>query len=423
MKLKTIKSKNGNPEYTQFLAKEIALIKKQCNINEAETVYFLCHHKWKQIFLINGIIYVANVSCELDKNRHRVISSMSLVELYKIKLYNKYPKTLKDISFEVVILKDPRFTFLPDEFFDWIDTPSEINEAVDFPYYKVIKFLNNYSKDIFRTERYQFYSKWDGDANFITNIYAYDLKNQAEMKLYIPTKSEKIDDKWGFLPPEKVQDIVLDDLSGKLSSYQKLQCKKEFLQLANEINPQYGIKNYWLMELAKLTIAPIDELHEWSIHRVFTSKYFNNIWVYDHPDIGEEPYFMLISEGFTKVAVINFKSPTYHIKGIYKRGNTKAKRWELTKKEIKELVNFLNSPSDRVDDYGSGQLYDAYKKYVKTNWQQLIFEYNHNTAGWGWGNSKFDIPPEKDTDRFTEIEALPFALPLPDYTELLKDKI
>ena len=84
---------------------------------------------------------------------------------------------------------------------------------------------------------------------------------------------------------------------------------------------------------------------------------------------------------------------------------------------------FLNSPSDRVDDYGSGQLYDAYKKYVKTNWQQLIFEYNHNTAGWGWGDSEFDIPPEKDTDRFTEIEALPFALPLPDYTELLKDKI
>ena len=274
MKLKTIKSKNGNPEYTQFLAKEIALIKKQCNIDEAATVYFLCHHKWKQIFLINGIIYVANVSCELDKNRHRVISSMNLVELYKIKLYNKYPKTLKDISFEVVILKDPRFTFLPDEFFDWIDMPSEINEAVDLPYYKVIKFLNNYSKDIFRTERYQFYSKWDGDGNFITNIYAYDLKNQAEMKLYIPTKSEKIDDKWGFLPPEKVQDIVLDDLSGKLSSYQKLQCKKEFLQLANEINPQYGIKNYWLMELAKLTIAPIDELHEWSIHRVFTGKYF-----------------------------------------------------------------------------------------------------------------------------------------------------
>ena len=174
MKLKTIKSKNGNPEYTQFLAKEIALIKKQCNIDEAETVYFLCHHKWKQIFLINGVIYVANVSCELDKNRHRVISSMNLVELYKIKLYNKYPKTLKDISFEVVILKDPRFTFLPDEFFDWIDMPSEINEAVDFPYYKVIKFLNNYSKDIFRTERYQFYSKWDGDGNFVTNIYAYD---------------------------------------------------------------------------------------------------------------------------------------------------------------------------------------------------------------------------------------------------------
>ena len=416
MKLKTIKSKNGNPEYTQFLAKEIALIKKQCNINEAETVYFLCHHKWKQIFLINGIIYVANVTCELDKNRHRVISSMNLVELYKIKLYNKYPKTLKDISFEVVILKDPRFTFQPDEFFDWIDMPSEINEAVDLPYYKVIKFLNNYSKDIFRTERYQFYSKWDGDGNFITNIYAYDLKNQAEMKLYIPTKSAKIDGKWEFLSPETVKDVVIDDLSGQLSNYAKLQCKNEFLQLANEINPQYGIKNYWLMELVKLTIQPIDELHEWSIHRVFTGKYFNNIWVYDHPDIGEEPYFMLISEGFTKVAVINFKSPTYHIKGIYKQGNTKAKGWELTSKEIKELMYFLNSPSDRADDYGSGQLHEAYKKYVKTNWQQLIFEYNHNTAGWGWGDEGFEVPP---SGKPNGIEQLPFDLPIPIYPCLI----
>lgn len=419
MKLKTIKSKNGNPEYTQFLAKEIALIKKQCNINEAETVYFLCHHKWKQIFLINGIIYVANVTCELDKNRHRVISSMNLVELYKIKLYNKYPKTLKDISFEVVILRDPRFTFLPDEFFDWIDMPSEINEAVDLPYYKVIKFLNNYSKDIFRTERYQFYSKWDGDGNFITNIYAYDLKNQAEMKLYIPTKSAKIDGKWEFLSPETVKDVVVDDLSGQLSNYAKLQCKNEFLQLANEINPQYGIKNYWLMELVKLTIQPIDELHKWSIHRVFTGKYFNNIWVYDHPDIGEEPYFMLISEGFTKVAVINFKSPTYHIKGIYKQRNTKAKGWELTSKEIKELMYFLNSPSDRADDYGSGQLHEAYKKYVKTNWQQLIFEYNHNTAGWGWGDEGFEVQP---SGKPNGIEQLPFDLPLLDYTELLKEQ-
>ena len=416
MKLKTIKSKNGNPEYTQFLAKEIALIKKQCNINEAETVYFLCHHKWKQIFLINGIIYVANVTCELDKNRHRVISSMNLVELYKIKLYNKYPKTLKDISFEVVILKDPRFTFQPDEFFDWIDMPSEINEAVDLPYYKVIKFLNNYSKDIFRTERYQFYSKWDGDGNFITNIYAYDLKNQAEMKLYIPTKSAKIDGKWEFLSPETAKDVVIDDLSGQLSNYAKLQCKNEFLQLANEINPQYGIKNYWLMELVKLTIQPIDELHEWSIHRVFTGKYFNNIWVYDHPDIGEEPYFMLISEGFTKVAVINFKSPTYHIKGIYKQGNTKAKGWELTSKEIKELMYFLNSPSDRADEYGSGQLHEAYKKYVKTNWQQLIFEYNHNTAGWGWGDEGFEVPPSGKPNK---IEQLPFDLPIPIYPCLI----
>jgi len=91
----------------------------------------------------------------------------------------------------------------------------------------------------------------------------------------------------------------------------------------------------------------------------------------------------------------------------------------LESSQIIKNFNVKKSPSDRADDYGSGQLYDAYKKYVETNWQQLIFEYNHNTAGWCLGDSEFDIPPEKDTDRFTEIEALPFDLQMPDYTKLV----
>ena len=80
---------------------------------------------------------------------------------------------------------------------------------------------------------------------------------------------------------------------------------------------------------------------------------------------------------------------------------------------------FLNSPSDRADEYGSGQLHEAYKKYVKTNWQQLIFEYNHNTAGWGWDDEGFEVQPSCKSNG---IEQLPFDLPLPDYTELLKEQ-
>ena len=173
------------------------------------------------------------------------------------------------------------------------------------------------------------------------------------------------------------------------------------------------------MEFVKLAVQSVNVLHEWSLHRCFCDEKFNNIWVYDFPDVNEEPYFFITDSPWiqdtAKIAVLNFKNPTYHSKGIYKRGNVKRKSWMLDENYIKELMEFLNSPSDRTDSY------NGYKKYVKTNWQQLIFEYNHNTAGWGWGETGFDIPPEKDTQRFSEVEALPFDLSIPDYTKLLEN--
>lgn len=73
----------------------------------------------------------------------------------------------------------------------------------------------------------------------------------------------------------------------------------------------------------------------------------------------------------------------------------------------------------RAEENESGRYYQEYKKYVKTNWQQLIFEYNHNTAGWGWGDEGFEVPPSGKPDG---IEQLLFDLPIPDYTELLETK-
>lgn len=87
------------------------------------------------------------------------------------------------------------------------------------------------------------------------------------------------------------------------------------------------------------------------------------------------------------------------------------------------MTEFLNAPSERAERTScDGTYYEAYKKYVKTNWQQLIFEYNHNSAGWGWGENEFDISPEKESDRLSDAPALPFDLPVPDYTKLAKDK-
>lgn len=411
MKLEKIKAKLGNKSYTESIYKTIESIKSAVELNDNYPFYLLCWYKFGQIYLHNGTIYAIRTELEPNEN-------LKPVELYSITLTKNYPKKSSDIDFKTIINTNKISFISSDSFLQWIDEPSEINEEIDMPYYEVIKFLNNYSKETFRTERYLFYSKWDNDPSFITNIYAYDTRNQAEIKLYIPKEFNG----GKCQVPQNLLDIIVDDLSGKLSGYQKRQCKKEFLTLANQYNQEYGVKNYWLMELAKLTIQPIDELHEWSCHRVFSGQENSNIWVYDCPKLEEEPSFFVTDSPFlqetTKVAVLNFKTPTYNTKTIYKRGNVKRKAWELDKQDIDNLLVFLNAPYDK--DIEGNQL--SYDKYVKTNWQQLIFEYNHNTAGWGWGETKFDIPPEKDLDRLSNLEALSFDLPIPDYTKLLNDK-
>ena len=415
MKLRTVKNKKGNPEYNDCLEKEVTLIKKKCGL-ENKIVFFLGHYKFREIFLINGTIYISSITKELD-----------LCELYKITLKKDYPKTLSDITFKTLIQLNPDYKFNPQEFLDFIDEPSEITENIDNPYYEIIKYLNNYSKNLFKTDKYLFYPKADGDSNFILNFYAYDIKNQLEMKLYIPDKWEEINDIWTLVAPNKVKDIVIDDLGQNVSNYQKLKCKKEFLKLANEINPCFKTKNYWVLELLKQTIQPVDILHEWACHRCFCDidlfgKNKGAIWVHDFLNKNEEPYFFITDSIYlqdtTKIAVLNFKNPKYHYKGIFKKDNIKRKGWKLNEKEINKLIEFLNKPSKRVNEYCGGSLDTAYKKYVKTNWQQLIFEYNHNTALWGCGGKGFAIPPEK-TQNYEGIETLPFDLPIPDYKKLL----
>jgi len=422
MKLRTVKNKKGNPEYNDCLEKEVTLIKKKCGF-ENGTAFFLGHYKFREIFLINGTIYISSILSVFDSDKGSKNSTLDLCELYKIALKKDYPKNLDDISFDTIIQRSPRYKFTSKEFLEWIDEPSEITENIDNPYYEIIKFLNNYSKNLFKTDNFLFYPKADGDSNFITNIYAYDIKNQLEMKLYIPDKWEEINNIWTLIAPSAVKDIVIDDLGQNVSNYQKLKCKREFLKLANEINPYYKTKNFWVLELLKQTIQPVDILHEWSCHRCFCDiNLFGAIWVHDFLNKNEEPYFFITDSIYlqdtTKIAVLNFKNPKYHYKGIFKKDNVKRKGWKLNEKEINKLIEFLNKPSKRVNEYYGGSLDTAYKKYVKTNWQQLIFEYNHNTALWGWNGKGFTIPPEEDE---TQYEALPFSLSIPDYRKLHKN--
>ena len=423
MKLKTIKEKSCDKNYTKYAFKTSNLIKSECKILQSATMFFLGYFYFGQIFLCNGKIYISNTEFEYDKNREPIADTMTLTELNEIVLLKDYPKIENDIKIKTIIAtNNSSLTDIVDNFLNWIDEPCDLNEEIDNPYWEVIKFLNDYTQETFKTERYKFYSKKDDDYNFINNIYAYDLKNNIEMKLYTPLESEKIDGEWKWITPKKALDVAVDDLGKNISNYQKLQCKKIFLKLANEINSYFKVKNYWVMELVKLAIQPVLVLYEWSCHRCFCKpKLFGHIWVYDFPSVDEEPSFFITDKHFTKVAVLKFKKPEYLFKGIYKRNLAKAKGWELNEKEIKELIEFLQSPSNRGADYGSGAFYNGYRKYVKTNWQQLIFEYNHNTAYWDCDdNGEFNDPIIGKIE--DEIEQLPFDLPMPNYMKLLNDK-
>lgn len=417
MKLKTIKGKQSDTHYTQYVFKTIELIKSTVNLSSDFPFYLLFWCKSRQIFLNDGRVFVAKTDFDYDKKHNPILGSAKLTELSEIKLYYDSKGIFTDIDIDIIIRNDEGSLWFED-IMPWFEEPSEINSEVDLPYFEIIKFLKKYKKDTFRTDKYLFYPKADRDSNFIFNIYAYDLKNEVEMKLYIPDKTVKQDDERINVAPQTSRDILIDDLGNKISAYQKSQVKKAFLEYANQINEEYKIKNYWLIELVKLALSPIDELHEWSCHRVFCNQdKFSNIWVYDFPSEKEEPSFIITDSPYiqdtTKVAVLDFKNPKYHFEDIYKRGNVKRKSWKLYENDMEKLVEFLNSPREKIEGNETSRYYQGYKKYVKTNWHQLIFEYNHNSAYWN-----IDEPISNKVEG--EIEQLPFDLPIPNYLELAK---
>ena len=164
MRLRTIKSKQSDTEYTKNVFREIDLIKEKCCINQDVPVYFLGYFYFAQIFLCNGKTYCANAAMEYSETREPIIETMVLTELYEITLFKDYPKTIEDIEVKTIITNEnPNFSI--DKFLFWIDEPCDINLEIDAPYYKVINFLNIYDKNTFSTERYNFYSKRDDDFN------------------------------------------------------------------------------------------------------------------------------------------------------------------------------------------------------------------------------------------------------------------
>jgi hypothetical protein len=318
MRLKTIKEKTGDTHYTKYVFKEMDLIKEKLYIPKNDLIFFIGYFYFGQVFLHNQKVYVANTKMEHTETREPIVDTMVLSELYEIRTDN----------YEInAIIKSENFNkddFIQNIFIPWSEQPCDLNYEIDNTYSEVINYLNSYTKETFKTNRYLFYSKRDNDYNFINNIYAYDLKTQTEMKLYIPNKWEEINGEWLDVPPQDLADITVDDLGQNLSDYSKRECKKAFLKIANTENTYFKVKNYWVMELVKLFVQPVLILHEWSCHRCFCKPdLFGHIWVYDFPDKNEEPSFFITDNNFTKVAVLKFKSAEYLFKGIYKR-NTKT---------------------------------------------------------------------------------------------------
>ena len=416
MKLVKIK-KSKDTHLTKFVFKQIELIKEILEIPKNARIYFLGYIMGLNYFLFKNKVIVSAWSCKRDEHKNCIVNTMEITDLYAITLLKEHPKNNDDIIFHIV--KRDKLEYSRLEFLNWIEAPSTINVEIDLPYYKVIKFLQNYNLKTFKTDNFLFYSKKDDEFCYTLNFYAKDLKNNIELKLYVPDKVvEQENGEWKVIPPKTTYDILIDDLGNNISNYQKLKCKKEFLKLANECCKELNTKIFYALELVKQTIQPVEYIYGWQVHRVFCGKHkFSQIWVTDFMLKHEQPYFMItdypLFGKITKVAGLDIKTATYHkarIKNnIYKQGIVKFKNWKLDKEYIKELMEFLKSPAE-IDEYCT----DIFKKYVTTNWQKLIFEYNHNTAQWGWDNEF--LPPDETKGQIS------FDLPIPNYMELLNDK-
>lgn len=309
--------------------------------------------KWNY-FLYNNKIIVANILYPdgLEDNS----------SIFSVTMLKEIPKTKNDISIDIIRNGKQKYTVK--EFLNWLSSPSQITETVDATYLDVVKFLKNYTIEKFRTERYLFYVKCDMDYSWAFNINVKDLKFNADLKIYV-----ELGGSLATILPQKIKDIIVDDLSGKLSRYRIMQCKKAFIHLIKQNCVELQTNIFYALEVLKQTMQPIEQDWGMFICPVFNKKTakFAEIFVDDFPVFDGKPYFVLVDniKNITKAAAIDFIKPKYKTTGIYKNGHNKYNFWKLSEKEIKKLVFFLQLPHQNSE---------------YTNWQYLIKRYNDNTG-------------------------------------------
>lgn len=406
MNVKYIKEMNIKKQWlhtdiycTKFVLTQINAIKKYFGINKTKRVYSLGGWDTRDYFLCDNKIYVIDFDY-LNNDAYKPIIKSAYVITLKDKNTFDFDTIIPDDTtskyreFRGIKINKTKKIYTIEDFKEWYNSPCCVNEAVNVSYQKAIEFLQNYKKTSFRSDRYLFYVKRDSDLTWLYFIYAYDLKNKVELKIYV--------DSYIFTEiPEKLSDIYVKDFSGKLSDYQKLQCKKEFFEYCRQECKELNALNFYALEFVKQCIQPIEKDRGWCVIRPFLcGSEFDNIWIDDVLRYDEKPYFLVCNNDqwhITKIAVLDFYKPEYKSTEPYINGYKKCNHWNIDKETLSRLVKFLKEPWDY---YRTG-FCEEYIKEKRTNWQRLVELYNENTAEYN-----------------DNYEKLPPDLPMPDYTKL-----
>ena len=402
-----MKSKKHKLPQDKYLVKisivEKKLLRKLSKLNKNVRLFYLGYFYCYNFYLYKNTVIISLCNADRDKNSNWNLKTLSIENCYTITLLKEYPKTFDDIEFKTIVENDS-YTYPVKHFLEWIDRPCNLTQNIDQPFYKIITFLQKIHSYQFKSKNYLFYVKQDNDFSWCFNIYAKNLKTKKEMKLYYQAKYKTLEN--GFYEkrnPETIKDILVTAGSEDVTNYEKLKCRKEYLEYSKQIFPELEVTNHDILELLKQTIQPVKQWQEFGVYRIFGGRdnKFSNIWIPDFLKPNEEPYFFLtddlIFKKANKMACINFKTATYHIEGDFIIGNFKYKSWILDKDYIKELVEYLKAPINLDNTHNT-----IYEKCA-TNWQKMIAEFNYNTA------------------EISESEKLSLDLEMPDFIELLED--
>ena len=388
---------------TKFVLKQIDTVKKYFGISHSKRVFALDWWFDRDYFLCGDKVYAVYFNYTDNVPYKPVVNSAYVITLENGKISN-FEEIKPDDTTQCIhkthlgINIDKTRKCLTEEHFKlWYDSPVQVNEYVDVPHKKAIEFLQNYKKDTFKNDRYLFYVKRDEDYTWKYFVYAYDLKTKAELKIYVDTY---IYTKF----PEKLSEIYVKDLSGKLSKHQVLQCKKAFFEYCRGNCTELNAPNFYAMEFVKQCVQPIEKDRGWAVNRPFLfGSEFDNIWIDDVLGYDEKPYFLVCNNTqrtITKIAVLDFYKPAYKSTKPYVNAFMKRNHWDIDKDTLERLVKFLQEPfNNSILKYTNEEYFKG-----KTNWQMLIEMYNENTATF---NEKYD--------------KLPLDLPMPDYTKLAKE--